>query len=178
MTVPVFREAATLHAISELRRKYPYSAALLAYVVVERVLKVRVLTLRHTLNFRKITMRRGPHDGKRLTALVDLQDGAFVKDVLCHLTLNEVEDALSVPQGARSSKDRNETVHSNIHLSREVEFTDRGRDRRNSARFKKAVGHLRYAIDKFSGHRLLEKRSGELIAQPNEPMQPSGSGGG
>jgi hypothetical protein len=38
MAKVALREAPTLNAISRLRRKYPYAAALLTYVLVERLL--------------------------------------------------------------------------------------------------------------------------------------------
>jgi hypothetical protein len=161
-----FPEAPTLEAISQLRRKYPYAAILLTYVVIERILKVHLVTVRHRwYSSKKLT--RGPHKGKSLAAVVGLRNGAFVKDVLCHMTLGDVEDALNLPPSARSAKHRNDAMHSNVYLSGEAGLTGIGRHRKNSARFKEAVTHLRYVVDNFTSYRLHQKRNGELIAQPN-----------
>jgi hypothetical protein len=162
-----FPEAPTLEAISQLRRKYPYAAILLTYVVIERILKIHLVTVRHRWCFLSKKLTRGPHKGKSLAAVVGLRNSAFVKDVLCHMTLGDVEDVLSLPHSARSAKHRNDAMHSNLYLSGEAGLTYIGRCRKNSARFKKAVTHLRYVIDNFTSYRLHEKRNGELIAQPN-----------
>lgn len=69
-------------------------------------------------------------------------------------------------------------MHSNLYLSGEARLTYIGRRRKNSARLKQAVAHLRYVVGNFTDHRLLEKRNGELIAQPNLSLQSAGSASG
>lgn len=178
MMSAAFLEAPTLDAISQLRRKYPYAAALLTYVAIERILKIHLVSVRHHLSFPKKTLTRGPHKGKSLAAVVSLRNSAFLKDVVCHMTLGDVEDALNLPQSACIAKHRNDAMHSNLYLSGEARLTYIGRRRKNSARLKQAVAHLRYVVDNFTDHRLLEKRNGELIAQPNLPVGSAGSAGG
>jgi len=182
MTSVMFREAPTLHAINQLRRHYPYSAALLTYVVVERLLKDYLLMNRrdpkHAARFQGKKMSRGPHKGKTVAVLVSLPDGEFLRTALCHMTLGEVEEVLNLAQSARSSGHRNEAMHSNLYLSSEAALTYPRRHKKNAGRLKKAVNHLRYVVDHFTDHRLLQKRSGKLVAQPNQPMQPAGSAGG
>jgi hypothetical protein len=178
MTRAAFCEESTLKAITQLRRKYPYAAALLAYVAVERILKVHFLTNRHHLNLPAKKLTGGPHKGESLAALASLRDGPFMRDVVCHMTLGNLEEALKLAQSARSSKHRNEVVHSNLYLSGEASMTPIGRRRKDLARLKQAVAHLRHAVDKFTSHRLLEKRNGDLLTQPNPAIQPTGSAGG
>ena len=171
MLSAAFHEAPTLEAISQLRQKYPYAAALLTYVAIERILKVHFISVRHCLSFPQKKLTRGPHKGKSIAAVASLPNSAFIKSVVCHMTLGDVEEALNLPHSARSAKHRNDAMHSNLYLSGEVRLTYLGRSRKNSARFKEAVAHLRYVVDSFTSHRLLEKRNGELIAQPTLPIQ-------
>ena len=172
MLSEAFPEAPTLEAISQLRRKYPYAAALLIYVAIERILKVHLVSVRYCLDFpQKKKLTRGPHKRKSLAAVVSLRNDAFMKSVVCHMTLSDVEEALNLPHSARSAKHRNDAMHSNLYLSGEVRLTDIGRSRKNSARFKEAVAHLRYVIDNFTSHRLLQRPNGELSAQPYRPVQ-------
>jgi hypothetical protein len=173
-----FPESPTLDAISQLRREYPYAAVLLTYVAIERILKSHLVTARQRLSFPKKMMNRGPHKGKSLAAVVNLRDDAFLKDVVCYMTLGEVEEALTLPNNARTAKHRNDAMHSTLYLSGEARLTYRGCRRKNSARLKQAVAHLRYVVDHFTDHRVLEKRNGELIAQPNSPLQSAGSASG
>lgn len=179
MLITAFPEAPTLEAISQLQRKYPYVAALLTYVAIERILKDYLVTVRHDRSFsQKKKLTRGPHKGKSIAAVVSLRNSAFIKDVACHMTLGDVEEALDIPCNERSAKHRNDAMHSNLYLSGEARLTQIGRRRKNSARFKEAATHLRYVVDKFTSHRLFEKRNGELIAQPNLPIQLASSAGG
>lgn len=178
MRVAAFPEAPTLKAISQLRRKYPYAAALLTYVAIERILKGYLVTVGRDSSFTQKKLTRGPHKGKSLAAVVTLRDSAFIKDVVCHMTLGDVEEALNLPHNKRSANHRNDAMHSNLYLSGEARLTHIGRLRKNSSRFKEAVTHLRYAVDKFTSHRLLEKSNGELIAQPNLPIHLASSVGG
>lgn len=178
MTSVAFPEAPTLDAISQLRREYPYAAVLLTYVAIERILKSHLVTARQDLSFPKKEMTRGPHKGKSLAAVVSLRNGAFLKGVVCHMTLGDVEESLNLPHSERSAKHRNDAMHSNLYLSGEARLTYIGRRRKNSARLKQAVAHLRYVVDNFTDHRLLEKRNGELIAQPNLSLQSAGSASG
>jgi len=178
MTRAAFPEAPTLNAISQLRREYPYAAALLTYVAIERILKSHLVAARQHLSFPKKMMNHGPHKRKPLAALVSLRNGAFLKGVVCHMTLGDVEESLNLPHSERSAKHRNDAMHSNLYLSSEARLTYIGRRRKNSARLKQAVAHLRYVVDHFTDHRLIEKRNGELIAQPSLPLQSAGSASG
>lgn len=178
MLSTAFPETPTLDAISQLRRKHPYAAVLLTYVAIERILKSHLVTVRQHLSFPKKTLTRGPHKGKSLAAVVSLRSGAFLKGVVCHMTLGDIEDALNLPYSARSVTHRNDAMHSNLYLSGETRLTYIGRQRKNSARIKQAVAHLWYVVDNFTDYRLLEKRNGELIAQSSSPMQSAGPPGG
>jgi hypothetical protein len=167
----VFRETSTLSAISQLRRKYPYAAALLAYVLVERLIKGYTLEHRKDAKYAlvstpsKNSLRQ--HKGKSLASLVMLSDDEFVKDVLCHITLGDVEEMLKLPQRRRSAADRNEVMHSNLYLKEETKLNRSDRHDKNIARFNRALKHLRWAIYRYTGGRLVEGKSSLLLAQPN-----------
>lgn len=131
---------------------------------------------KHAARFQGKKMSRGPRKGEAIAVLVSLPDGEFLRTTLCHMTLGEVEEVLNLAQSARSSGHRNEVMHSNLYLSSEAVLARR--HKKNVGRLKKAVNHLRYVVDHFTDHRLLQKRRGKLVAQPNQPMQPAGSAGG
>jgi len=182
MAKVALREAPTLNAISRLRRKYPYAAALLTYVLVERLLKGYVLEHRKDRKYARVCTPKkkslGRHKGKCLAALVSLPDDRFLNEVLCRMTLGDVEEILKLPPKGRSAADRNEAMHSNLYLRQEAALNRRDRHAKNIDRLERALKHLRRVFRRCTGRRLLEQGSGRLVAQSNLPMQPSGSAGG
>lgn len=127
MAKVAFREVPTLDAISQLRGKYPYAAALLTYVLVERLLKVYVLEHRKDPKYACVSTPRkkslGRHKEKSLAALASLSDDKFLNNVLCRMTLGEVEEMLNLSRNERSAKDRNEAMHSNLYLREEADLS-------------------------------------------------------
>ena len=116
-----FRESRTIKAIGELRASFPYAAALLSYVVVERVLKRYALD--HwsdpLLARAKIPGRVKPYGGKALSQLGHLTRTQRLHGILCEMTFGEIETLLRRPESERSASDRNEVVHSNLYLKAE-----------------------------------------------------------
>ncbi|UCG86746.1 MAG: hypothetical protein JSW71_23100 [Gemmatimonadota bacterium] len=169
-----FREARTIKAIGELRHAYPYAAALLSYVVVERVLKRYVLNhwTDPSLAAAKLPPTLKPHGGKRLGQLHDLTRRQRLHDVLCEMTLGQVENLLGRPKSKRSGTDRNEVVHSNLYLKGESTLSKARQTAKNKARFDRALAHLRRALHEYEDLALVEKK-GKLSAQPNKRMDQS-----
>ncbi len=136
-------ERKTIEAIGELRCKYPYAAALLAYVAVERAMKLHLMMRKDT---------RG------------LTDKDIVKK-----TLGDVERCLPIPGAEDMAKRRNEVVHSNLYITEgaQKDYCDRKMD--NLALMKQAIKDLRATLDEICD-KTIDEVSLALI--PNEPMDP------
>jgi len=172
MAKVAFREAPTLKAINRLRGKYPYAAALLTYVLLERVLKRFVLEHRGDAKYgRALTPSRrslASHAAKPLADLVTLSNAKFVSDVLCRMTLGDVEEMLKVPLKERSAADRNEVMHSNLYFAAEADLNRADRQAKNKDRLRRALDHLGRVLDRFTDYRLVEKNGrARLVVQPN-----------
>ncbi len=130
-------EAATLDAINKLSKAFPYAAAMLAFVLIERELK------------RKLVRER------------------CVKESDLHkFTLGRVEKELRVSIGTYSSL-RNELMHSNLYLVGQAGRTEKERHDRNLKNLKEAKRLLRKAFkDHACGYLINEKGDGSLVFEP------------
>jgi hypothetical protein len=164
-----FREAHTIKAIGELRQIYPYAAALLCYVVVERVLKHYVLNHWNdsSLASAKVPQRIKTHGGKQLAQLRHLTRRQRLHGVLCEMTLGQIETLLGRSKSDRSATDRNEVVHSNLYLKREATLTQVKRKTKNEARFIKAFSHLCRALDQYEALAIIERKGRLLLSSLN-----------
>ena len=86
-----------------------------------------------------------------------------MNDVVCRLTLGQIETLIGRPALETSANDRNEVMHSNLYLTQEARLGRAKRLARNQARLAKALQHLRLALQQFAGRTLVE-RDGELRA--------------
>jgi hypothetical protein len=105
MAKVALREAPTLNAIRRLRRKYPYAAALLTYVLVERLLKGCVLEHRKDRKYARVCTPTkkslGRHKGKCLAALVGLPDDKFLNEAVPHDARRRRGDADVTSEGEK-----------------------------------------------------------------------------
>jgi len=168
-----FREARTIKAIGELSGSYPYGAALLSYVVVERVLKRYALKHWKDPSFAntKIPGKIKTHGGKELRQLHGLSTKQRLHEVLCEMTLGEIETLRGRPETERSARDRNEVMHSNLYLKEESTLTKTKQTAKNEARFVKAFSHLCRALDQFEDHLAIVEKKGVLVVRPNTRLQ-------
>jgi hypothetical protein len=157
-----FPDHRTIKAIGELRATYPYAAALLSYVVVERVLKRYALGRRKDSSLAHARIPRNrklkAHAGKELRELHGLTANRFLHEVLCEMTLGEVETLLGRPQADRSAPDRNEVMHSNLYLKKESRLSRAEQTIRNRTRFDRAFSHLRRALEQFDNSAIVDNK--------------------
>lgn len=163
-----FRDARTVRAIGELRGSYPYAAALLSYVVVERVLKRSALAhwQDHSLAQRAIPTKIQKHGGKELQELQHLTERQRLHEVLSKMTLGEVEVLLCRSEKDKCGSDRNEIMHSDLYLKNESTLSRAKQVQKNKARFDLALTHLRLVLEHFEGLAIVEK-NGVLATQPH-----------
>jgi hypothetical protein len=161
-----FRESRTIKAIGELRGSYPYAAALLSYVVVERVVKRYALDhwTDPALAKAHIPPKVKSHGRKPLSQLRHLTRSQRLHEVLSEMTLGDVEALLRRPEAERSASDRNEVMHSNLYLKAESTLPKFEQQALNRTRFAKAFSHLKRALDQFAGLAIVE-RKGALVAR-------------
>ena len=170
-----FPEARTITAISTLRHSYPYAASLLSYVVVERVLKRYVLDHWKDASYGDWTIpsKIKRHGGKTTRELSRLNRKQRLAQVICRLTLGDVEDLLGRPHRELSASDRNEVMHSNLYLKEESKLSRARQQAKNDARLAKALEHLGRAMEQFTEYTLVES-DGSLSAQPNTRLKLAG----
>lgn len=171
-----FDEASSIGAIDQLRSSFPYAAALLCYVVVERVLKSYVLKRRGDAKYADTKLPRkkmlDSHGGKTLREVSELTSEQFLDRILTRLTLGEVEQLLARPEGDKSAHGRNEAMHSNLYLTSEVRLSRDERSAKNEARYEPALNHLKRALDCYANWSLVE-RDGKLLVV-KAPLDHSG----
>jgi hypothetical protein len=147
--------------------------------MIERLLKGYVLEHRkdHQLAALRIPAKNilGKHKGKNLAALSSLSDGQFVEEVLCRMSLGDVEQMLKVPEKQGVATDRNDTMHSNLYLSAEATLPRPERIAKNRRRLKRALNHLQRVFRRYTGLKLVKQDNGRLVVRPNSTVQRAGA---
>ena len=171
-----FSERNTVKAIGELRRAYPYAAALLSYVVVERVLKRYAARNWTNPAFAAFTIPKKVkvHGGKAVRDLYHLTPKERLDDILCELTLGEVEQLLGRPEHEKCAGARNDLVHSKLYLKAESGLLRPAQGEQNRNRFLVALDHLRSAAEMCEGFSIVDRKSA-LTAQPNQRLKLAGA---
>lgn len=162
------REKNTIEAINKLGANYPYAAAMLVYVIIERQLKEYLLANRNgQFGSREIRINNG--DTVKLVSYANKSDDDFLKNVICKATLGAVEKTLGITQ-KRPSSYRNELFHSNLYMLSEKNLLGTKRHAKNIKRFKIAKVHLKRIFREFSDYTISDK-NGEIILRPNESIR-------
>jgi len=155
----------TLEAINQLRKEFPYAAALLVYVQIERELKSYFLSHRKKLKDKFIKHQIGiKREAKKKVICKTLEDAneldayddkTFIRNVLTQNTLGKIEEIL----GTRSngpSEHRNNLVHSNLFIESENEHGNDERHSVNEEHLSTAINHLKSVLKEFANQTLID----------------------
>jgi hypothetical protein len=133
-------EQRSLDAINRLEPDYPYAASMLAYLVLELYLKLRLLQDRKTLTDGEVDFDTKV-GGVRLGDAKGFDDTSFIDTVLTQLTLGRIEQVYRIPK-ERYSQDRNNVFHSNLYLANQLGRDTEFRVSENRAYLETAKKHL------------------------------------
>jgi len=151
----------TVMAISQLCAEYPYAATLLIYVLAERVFKGYLLEHWRDPEYACVQLPEEreslqSYQGKCLGELSTLPHETFLNQVVCRLTLGDVEERLKKVEKRLNKKgsiagDRNEVMHSTLYLKgKEADMSEDERKEKNIVRLNKAKDNLKYVFDQLT----------------------------
>ena len=145
------KDKSTIKAVDEISSKYPFAAALLAYAIVERVLKEYITKNRNNRSLLDYSYRK-----RVLGKDICLQKyyrfikAEFVKGFIGRLTLGDAQRIVKL-NGARDyAAARNNLMHSNSFLLEERKYSKAKRHTINEQSYKQARRDLDFVISKFS----------------------------
>lgn len=147
-------EEETIKAINDLKANYPYAAAMLCYVVIERQLKEYILKHRNDED-REVTLFNGKK--VKLKDYVNKSNQEFIGEVLTKLTLSQTEKSLDISTSEGAAKDRDDLMHSNLYILAEKQLSDAERHDKNKEHFERAKPHLIRTFRNFSDIQLAEE---------------------
>jgi hypothetical protein len=130
-------EKNTIIAIKSLSVDFPYAAAMLIYILIERFLKVYILKNRYYKELFDPSNKKF----KRITNSLNSNNADFIHDILNDLTLGNVEILINLNNKPYSTN-RNNLMHSNTYLSDDVSKDDKTRQKKNDKIFKESLIHL------------------------------------
>jgi len=161
----IHEEQLSLDAINKLEAEYPYAASMLAYLVLELFLKLRLLHDRKTLDCPEVSLKTkvGPV-GNRLTFgdAKKLDDASFIDSFLVYCALGDLECIFKIPNDKRYSRDRNDVFHLNRYLASQLASNYQSRDARNRTYLKKAREHLIDASELYFPQWTIVELNGQL----------------
>lgn len=139
-------ESTTLSAINKLTElEFPFAAAILCYVMVERCLKLYLLQNRNTLTASDIDICVGVGKGRtlRFRDYASNDEPAFVGNFLNEIQLGGLEIIFRI-QNQGIANDRNELIHSGFYLDIEKNMSFDNRQEQNWNHYITAAKHLHF----------------------------------
>jgi len=150
----------SLDAINTLEPEYPYAASMLAYLLLELYLKLRLLQDRKTLTAGEVDFDT-KIGGMKLGDAKGFDDTSFIETVLTQLTLGRLEKVFRIPK-ERYSQDRNNVFHSNLYLANQLGRDYEFRVSQNHAYLETAKKHLVEASELYFPQWRIVELKGQL----------------
>jgi hypothetical protein len=138
-------EQRSLNAINKLEAEYPYAASMLAYLVLELFLKLRLLRDRKTLDYPEVSLKTKVGPVRKELTFGDakkLDDASFIDSFLVYCALGDLECIFKIPNDKRYSPDRNDVFHLNRYLASQLGSDRESLDAQNHAHLRTAKKHL------------------------------------
>jgi hypothetical protein len=159
-------ETFTIDALNEISQKYPFAASLLAYAIIERILKEYIMKHRknHELldySFQKPS--RKPNQQISLGKYYNLKKQDFIKQFIKNITLGDAEQIVLGNNKNKYSTARNNLMHSYSYLLEERKCNRTERQLVNKNNFEIAIGSLKFVINNFAEGFKVELKNDKLI---------------
>jgi len=161
----IHEEQRSLAAINKLGAEYPYAASMLAYLVLELYLKVRLLQDRKTLDYPEVSLKTKVGPVRKKLTFGDakkLDDASFIDSFLVCCALGDLECIFKIPNDKRYSPDRNDVFHLNRYLASPLGSDRESLDAQNRAHLRTAKKHLVEASARYFPQWTIVETNGHL----------------
>ena len=156
------KEKPTIRALNEISPKYPFAAALLAYAIVERILKEYIIKNRKNRSLLDYSYYKPSNRRISLQNRHRCKNKDFVRLFIKRIALGDAQKIV-IANGKRDyATARNDLMHSNSYLLEQRKYPKAKRHSINKQSYKKAIGHLEFVINNFSDFKI-EANDHEII---------------
>lgn len=154
------KEKGTIDALNNISKKYPFAASLLAYAIIERILKEYIIKNRKNrllvdYSYSKCS-RSGPIS---LGNYYKSKKDEFIKKFIKQIALGDAQVIVIANNKRNYAKDRNDLMHSNSYLLEQRKYTKTKRRNINIQNYRKAIDHLEFVINSFADFKITVKNN-------------------
>lgn len=154
------KDKGTIEALNNISKKYPFAASLLAYAIIERILKEYIIKNRKNRLF--VDYSYCKCKGSRSICLGKFYNSKrdeFIKKFIKDIALGDAQNIIIANAKRNYAEDRNKLMHSNSYLLEEKKYTKTKRRNINIQNYKKAIGYLEFVINKFADFKIAVKNN-------------------
>ena len=151
------KERSTILAIQDISTRYPYAAALLVYVIVERILKEYIIKHRNTKSLLYYSFCKPSKSSASKISLENCHkydESKFTAKFIKKITLGDAQKIVLANKGNNYATARNNLVHSNLYLHKERKYSEAERGANDRKRYKNSREHLVFVMNEFSDLKL------------------------
>jgi hypothetical protein len=161
------KDKRTIDAINKIYNyRYPFAASLLAYAIIERILKEYIIKHRKNRSLVDYSYCKCSHSGQlSLKKCYKYKKIEFIRNFIKRITLGDAERIVIKNKNKIYSKGRNDLMHSNSYLLEEKKLTETERRDINDQNYKKAIGHLKFVVNNFSDFKVKINKSGISVSK-------------
>lgn len=154
------KEKGTINALNNISQKYPFAASLLAYAIIERILKEYIIKNRKNKSLVDYSYCKCSHSGQiSLGKYYKSKKDEFIKKFIRQIALGDAQNIVIANNLRNYAKDRNDLMHSNSYLLEQRKYTKAKRHNINIQSYRKAIDHLEFVINKFSDFKIVVKNN-------------------
>ncbi len=151
------KDKKTIQAIHDISTKYPYAASLLAYTIIERILKEYIIKNRRDSSLLDYSYCKcTPSGAISLQNYYRYKKEDFIKKFIKKIALGDAQQI--VIKNKRANKDyatnRNDLIHSNSYILEEKKQKRANRMAINKQKYRKSIDHLKFVINNFSDFKI------------------------
>ena len=145
------KEKGTIIALNNISQKYPFAASLLAYALIERILKEYIIKNRNNRSLVDYSYCKCTGSGPiSLGNYYKSKKDKFIKKFIKQISLGDAQAIVIANNKRNYAKDRNDLMHSNSYLREQRKYTKTNRHNINIQNYTKAIDHLEFVINNFS----------------------------
>ncbi len=157
------KEKGTINALSNISKKYPFAASLLAYTIIERILKEYIIKHRKNRSLVDYSYCKCLHSGPiSLENCYKFRKDEFIKKFIKQIALGDAQNIVIANKLRNYATDRNNLMHSNSYLLEERKYAKTKRRNINIQNYRKAIDHLDFVINNFADFKIVVRNNESL----------------
>jgi len=152
------KEKTTIDALNNVSKKYPFAASLLAYAIIERILKEYIIKNRKNRSLVDRSYCKWSRSGPiNLGKYYKFKKDEFIRQFIKKIALRDAQTIVLADKPKDYATDRNNLMHSNSYLLEERKYTKTKRHKINIENYKKAINHLEFVINSFADFKIVRE---------------------